>query len=404
MAELSALEGPETFFAEQPIDLVKRLAEVGEAWAEDDSLRRHLSPATFSLLSDFPEIPRRLARLYRDPLLNEQGSLTETRNYNTYARAMESIIALKYAEIRSGLVPGKIVDEGCADGALLVKIAADFPDSDLIGIDIAAEFLARCQERQRGGEFGGSFVYFHQRNLLEAIFEPGTIDTTLCNSTLHELWSYGDRNTTVHAYLANKFAQSAKGGRLVIRDVVGFDDKERTVFLALNREDGANEDPFKDFEDATALAAYLRGLSTHARFFRFSRDFLAAMRARGLRGPETAVRFEEATVDGRQGVRVSLRQAMEFITKKDYADNWDAEMNEEFCFWSFDEWKRALETAGFSIVENPNAPETGSRAYTSEWRVEHNFRGKATLYEETAEGLVPLDYPATNMVLIGERR
>lgn len=402
-AELESLDGPMAFQAPQPISLVQRLAEVGEGWATDAPLRAALSPASFSLLSDFPELPRRVARLYRDPLLNDAGSLTETRNYNTYARAMESIIALKYAEIRPGLVPGKIVDEGCADGALLVKIAEDFPDSDLIGIDIATEFIARCQERQRGGEFGGTFVYFHQRNLLEPVFEPGTIDTTICNSTLHELWSYGDRELTLRGYLAHKFAQCARGGRLVIRDVVGFDDKERPVFLVADAHDGSNEDPFRECEDPRALADHLRGLSSRARFLRFARDFLAAMRAKGKRGPETEVRYTEATVDGRAGFRLSLRHAMEFITKKDYPDNWDAEMNEEFCFWSFDEWKNALQDAGFRILENPNEPEKGSRAYTSAWRVEHHFRGKATLYEETSAGLVELPYPVTNMVLIAEK-
>lgn len=404
LAELDHLDdGPPAFRAPQPIALVQRLAEVGEAWATDELLRQSLSPASFSLLSDFPELPRRIARLYRDPLLNEQGSLTETRNYNTYARAMESIITLKYDEIRPGIVPGKIVDEGCADGALLVKIAHDFPDSDLIGIDIATEFIARCQERQRGGEFGGTFVYFHQRNLLEPVFEPGTIDTTICNSTLHELWSYGDREATLHAYFEAKFAQCARGGRLVIRDVVGFDDKEGEVFLVLDDQDGANDDPFRAFPDAQALADYLRSLSTRARFYRFARDFLAAMRTKGKRGPETAVRYEAATVDGRAGFRVSLRYAMEFITKKDYPDNWDAEMNEEFCFWSFAEWKAALQQAGFRMIENPNEPEKGSRAYTSAWRVANHFQGKATLYRETASGLESLPYPETNQVLIAEK-
>src|SRR5688572_21764423 len=67
-----------------PIQLIKRAAELVEHWASDDFLKQHLHPATRSLWLDFPQVPHRIARLYRDPLLNDQGSLTETRNYAVY--------------------------------------------------------------------------------------------------------------------------------------------------------------------------------------------------------------------------------------------------------------------------------------------------------------------------------
>lgn len=383
-----------------PIDLVKRLAACAEDWQGDAVLRRHLSPAWYGLFADFPEVPKRVARLYRDPLLNEHGSLTDTRNYGTYARAMDSIIELKYQEIRPGVVPGKIVDEGCADGALLVRLAKDFPDSDLIGIDIAAEFIARCNERQRMGEFGGAFVHVHQRNLLDAIFTPDSIDTTICNSTLHELWSYGDARATVEAYLAEKFRQTRAGGHLVIRDVVGFPEKDRTILMTCRDDDGSNTSIFADFDDNDTLARYLDGLSTRSRFIRFARDFLAVQRERGVRTPATQIRYEEVDVNGTPGFKLRFKDAMEFLTKKDYTDNWRSEVQEEFAFWSFDEWKQALMRAGFRVLENPNEPETGSRAYTSPWRVEHDFDGKVAFFD--LEGR-PLPYPATNMVLVAQK-
>lgn len=393
-----------SFGATTPIEVVKRLADLDAGWADDPQLRRALAPAWYGLLRDFPEVPRRVTRLYRDPLLNDHGSLTDTRNYGTYARAMDSIIGLKYQEIKVGVAPGKIVDEGCADGALLVQLAKDFPDSDLIGIDIAAEFIARCHERQRMGEFGGAFVHVHQRNLLDPIFEPGSIDTTICNSTTHELWSYGDRQTTLDAYLAEKFRQTRKGGRLVIRDVVGFPRKLETILMVCEDQDGSNEEAFKELADNEALARHLEGLSTRARFLRFARDFLAEQRAAGVRGPETAVQYEELAVGGRPGFRLRWQEAMEFLTKKDYVDNWRSEVQEEFCFWSFDEWKQALARAGFKVLENPNAPAEGSRAYLSEWRVQHSFRNKVMFYDAAQPGEPRLlDYPVTNMILVGEK-
>ena len=389
--------------AERPIDLVKRLAALGPAWSVDRELRVALAPTTFALLTDFPEVARRLVRLYRDPLLTEEGGLTESRDYHTYARAMDSIIRLKLAEIRPGITPGKIVDEGCADGALLVELAKQFPDSDLIGIDIAAEFIARAHERQRAGEFGGSFVHFHQRNLTEPIFEPGSIDTTICNSTLHELWSYGEGQRTVDAYLAEKFRQTRPGGTIAIRDVVGFAERDMPVFMRCREDDGSNEDPLRACPDGAALTAHLDGLSTRARFVRFARDFRRELREAGRAGSESAVRYAEAEVAGVRGFRVRFGDGVEFLTKMTYTDNWDAEANEAFTFWSYDEWKAALRRAGFAVVEDPTDPARGSRAYLNAWRVEHDFRDKVAFYAEGPEGLTPLPLPPTNMLLIGRK-
>ncbi|MCS7075039.1 MAG: class I SAM-dependent methyltransferase, partial [Bacteroidia bacterium] len=134
-----------------PTQLLRLWVEAGESWHQNTTIRKLMSPATFSLWNDFEDIPRRILRLWRDPLLTDDGGLTETRDYSTYSYAMSNpiILELKYQDIKDCIVEGKIVDEGCADGALLIPIARDFRDSDCIGIDITSEFIARCKERQR---------------------------------------------------------------------------------------------------------------------------------------------------------------------------------------------------------------------------------------------------------------
>lgn len=384
-----------------PIEVLQKMVAAGENWQTDAGLRTELSPATYDLWQDFPDITRRILRLWRDPLLNEEGSLTKERNYASYAYGMSNpfIITLKYQDLKADIVPGKIVDEGCADGALLAVIARDFPDSDLIGIDIAAEFIARCRERQRAGDFGGSFVFFHQRNITQPLFEANSIDTTLCNSTLHELWSYGEQEKTVHDYLAKKYAQTARNGRFVMRDVVGPENGEREVYLWLNDEDGHTNDIFRKFDDPQALAQYLNGLSTNGRFQRFARDFLRET------GTRDAIPYRLTRIDGETYAILRLRDASEFMSKKDYTDNWDSEMHEEFAFWGFRQWKTALQNAGFHVIENPNEPETGSRVYTNPWIVENRWQDKVALYEMGENGrLLPLSYPPTNIVLVGEKR
>jgi hypothetical protein len=367
---------------------------------DDAYLAEHLHRATRSLWVDFPEVVERVVRLYRDPLLNEQGSLTETRNYAVYTWGMSNpaAIELKYRDIADAIRPGKIVDEGCADAALLVPIARDFADSDLIGIEITGEFMAQCRERQRRGDFGGTYVHFHQRNLMDDIFEAGSIDTTICNSTVHELWSYGGQGETVRGYLERKFKQTRRGGRIIVRDVVGPEGMEKEVWMWVNDVDGANEGALEDVEDAGKRHGHLDRLSTAARFKRFARDFLREMREKGQRSAETAVKFKEETVDGRRYVVLPLKHAAEFLTKKDYTDSWDSEMNEEFTYWTFSQWRAEMERAGFAVMAR-------SRAYANPWIVENRFAGRAELYEAGAGGaLVKAGYPVTNLVIVGEKR
>ncbi len=388
-----------------PIEYVKVLAEVGDKWKENETISKGISKTSYDLWSDFPSVPAKILRLWRDPLLTESGSLTETRNYSTYAVGMGHTVLLesKYQDIKDVLVPGKIVDEGCADGALMTLLARDFTDSDIIGIEITSEFTARCLERQRAGEFGGTFVHFHQRNLMDKIFEDASIDTTICNSTTHEIWSYGNQEESLSHYLRLKFDQLRDGGHLVIRDVVGPEQKEREVYMWLNKDDGSSEDVHKVCNNAQELQVHLDTLSTYGKFLRFSVDYLKDMRESGRRDTSTKISYKEEMVDGKKYIVLKLKDAMEFITKKDYTDNWKSELNEEFAYWSFSEWKLKLENAGFRIIENPNETEKSSRAYTIPWIVENRFKDKVSLYIKEGINLQPIDYPVTNMVLIGEK-
>ncbi|HVE17148.1 MAG TPA: methyltransferase domain-containing protein [Chthoniobacterales bacterium] len=379
-----------------PIDLVRAIAEAGEQWADSPFLQSHLAGSTISLFFDFPEVPQRIIRLYRDPLTNQEGSLTEKRNYNSYARGMNEILRLKYLDIAAAIRPGRIVDEGCADGGLLAEVAHDFPDSDLYGIDLSAEFSHRFEERRRAGDFGGTYVHFFLRNLLDPIFDEESIDTTICNSTLHELWSYAEGARTVNAYLREKFRQLRPGGRLIIRDVVGPEEADADVILWCNPADGnALREAAKETRDRSQ--EFLARLSTENRFLLFIEDFLRGKprRAELLAQPPVPL--------GPPGTyRLSLRLAAEFLSKKDYTDNWSSEMNEEFCFWSFAQWKMALSEAGFQVIESAGGSQPGSRIYGNPWIVDNRFKDRVRL-ASADEALTPIEYPPTNMVVIAEK-
>ena len=362
-----------TYLAPVPNVIVRQLGD-GQAALDDIPLSR----SARAVFTNFPDTVERIVRLFHDPILTEQGDLTETRNYGTYARDMAGAIDFKYAEIAPFLQPGKIVDEGCADGALLERMVADFPDSDLIGIDLSAEMLARAAERKRAGAFGGAFVFFKQQNLMTPVSDAqsNTTDTIICNSTLHELWSYGHGAQTVREYLQNKHKQLRTGGRLVVRDVVGPENGDLTVHLWCNPDNGQHTEDIAHADVAQ--------LCTWSRFLRFVQDF---------RPGDPRLEFSCVEDGGQPLFSLSLRSAMEFIAKMDYTDNWQSEMHETFCFWDFADWARELFDTGFRL-----AP--GSHAYVNPWRVEHSFMGKVRL--TTPEGR-PLAFPATNMVLAAEK-
>ena len=132
----------------------------------------------------------------------------------------------------------------------------------------------------------------------------------------------------------------------------------------------------------------LKQLSTRSRFYLFAHDFLDG------RSPFP---FETTNLSGQRVFRLKLRQAAEFLSKKDYLDNWRSEMNEEFCFWSFAKWKSVLAEIGFEIQENPNRAEESSRAYTNPWVVQHRYDHHVILFEPSGQRL---PWPPTNMVLL----
>lgn len=369
-----------------PADLIRRVGDLGPAALEDPEVLATMHPAGLSILRDFPEVVRTVEELYGEPLLHDDGSLTETRDYDTYVRAMGRAIELKYQDIKPFLLAGRVIDEGCADGALLARIADDFPDTDLIGVDLSAEMLARAAERQRAGDFSGCFVFFRQCNLMKPLPLRSPVDTVICNSTLHEIWSFGEGAESVRRYLVLKRDQLRRGGRLVIRDLVGPEGRDRLVRLWCTRADGDLHEAVPLTGSRDELELVLGRQSTAGRFRQLVADFLVPRR---LAGPELV-----AGEAGGETWELPLQAAMEFLLKKDYIDNWQSEMLEEFCFWSFGEWKAELERAGFRVVE-------GSRAYCNDWRVRKSFEGRVALCAGAGN---PLAFPETNMVLVGERR
>ncbi len=326
--------------------------------------------------------------LFEDPILGGDGDLTETRDYSTYARAFDEGAARKYELVKEEIKPGRIVDIGCATGALIKQMSGDgrLRESDLYGVEVSRQLFSICQQRKDNREFKNENVFFYQRNIVRRkVFPDNSINTFTAFSLTHELESYAGREALI-TFLKQVYEQLALGGVFIDLDVVGPRNKKEEVYVWFKNDDGSNE--LRESSEGLSVAEineYVGGLSTYARFLQFARDFRAH---EGYR-----VEYRKEKVKGEELIKTSLFNVAEFISKKDYTDNWQSEMHETFCFWDLDDWEKEIGEIGFKLGK-------GSKTFTNEWIVENRYRGKAKIMDLAGK---ELEYPPTNMILVAEK-
>lgn len=379
------------FATDLPWDLVEGMARHEGHWLTDTHIRERMHPASVEVWRKY-RLGDRVRMLFRDRIISDDGDITATRDYNSYVRQMDEIAELKFRETAPHIRPGRIGDIGCAVGSW-IKLACHEPllhESDFYGIEVARHLYDICQQRKHNGAFANPFVFFAQKNAVTGlVFEPASMHTIHTSSLTHEIESYGSRADLL-AFIQNRYDELAPGGVWLNRDVVGPDNPDEPVCMELESESGRNYDWDRDFADRDALSGYLQGLSTLGRFRRFARDFRQKEGDAFLFGwhgePEST-----------NTVRLSMRHAMEFALKKDYTDNWQSEMHEKFCFWSYADWTREMEKAGFALL-----PQSG--AYTNNWIVRNRLEGKVALHRLRGTVLEPVAFPATHLLLLAEKR
>ena len=363
----------------RPWDVLLLIAAGNEDW------RELAHPGTVDVFDRYA-LDAQIQRCVNDPVVGDDGGLTTTRDYKTYADAFETAADRKWLQIKDFVRPGRILDIGCATGATLQLVDADprFHESDLIGVEVARHLYAECVHKKEQGLFRNPNVYFYQRNMLgSTVFPPRSIDTTLTLALTHEIWSYADgsRPDTVQRFADAVFAHTAPGGVWVNSDVCGPAEPERSVVLALDDSDGANPPAVSELEALQDPAEYVGKLSTRARFFQFAHDF-----RRNAKVP-----FEYEEHDGKLVLR--LADAMDFLTRKDYVDNWLSETHEQFCGLTFDGWSTIAKQAGFTI-------DPASKAWRNDWVITHRIAPVAAL---STPGGETIDWPDTHQLLIARR-
>src|SRR5262249_4960724 len=138
-------------------------------------------------------------------------------------------------------------------------------------------------------------------------------------------------------------------GVLVVRDFV--DPGRGEVLLDLPAQDGeSGDDP--------------RTCSTAALFERFAREF------RSLH-PQPGLAFARVEPDPRPGwrtYRVEHKHAAEFVLRKDYRADWEAEAKEEYTYFTQDDFEALFARLGMRIL--------ASTPLRTPWIVRNRFVGK----------------------------
>jgi SAM-dependent methyltransferase len=360
----------------RPWDVLLRLAAGDESW------RELAHPATTDVFDRY-RLVEGVRTVVNDPVVGDEGGLTTTRNYRTYVEAFADSAARKWRLVEQHVRPGRIVDIGCGAGAVL-ELADREPalrESDLIGVEIARHLYEECMHKKAQGVFANANVFFYRRNVLGgAIFPPRSIDTTLTFALTHEIWSYGDRWESLRRFAQAIYDHTAPGGVWINSDVCGPDGRDRPVRLTLDDSDGAN--PAAARADLAELspeevAAYVGGLSTRARLDQFAVDF----------------RFPFTYSPAGAGVELTLGAAMDYLTRKDYADNWLSETHEQFCGLEYADWKSLLTDVGFEV-------DPASGTSRNDWIIDNRIAPAARL---TTTAGAPMDWPVTHVLLVARR-
>ncbi|KQS65900.1 hypothetical protein [Modestobacter sp. Leaf380] len=370
------------------LDAPARPWDVLELLVADDPAWRELAhPATVAVFDRYG-LAESTRVICSDPVVGSEGGLTATREYRSYIAAFESAAQRKWDQARPYVQPGRIVDIGCATGAML-ELAAGEPtlhESDLFGVEVARHLFDECEHRRAQGAFAANpNTFFVQANVLNGpVFPPATVDTTTTFALTHEILSYGGGVSALEELAANVIAHTVPGGVWVNSDVCGPADGDRTVRLRLRTDDGARPAGPVDLlaRPAEEVGPYLDGLCTRARLDQFAVDF---RRAAGVAFP-----FE---IDG-DDVLLRLADAMEFLSKVSYTHNWLSEVHEQFCALDGAAWSALVRAAGFEVD-----PRSG--AWRNDWLVDNVFAPVATLLDPaTGE---QLDWPDTHVLLVARR-
>jgi hypothetical protein len=291
--------------------------------------------------------------------------------YAAYFAGMDASMQQKVAYTTAHFpTRGVVADMGSGSGLGTYQLARLHPHLELVGVDINPVSVARSREAHRLPN-----LRFLEGDVGAPIFPPGSLDGILDSSVFHHLTSFNGFDAgRVRAALAAQVEQLKVGGVVVVRDfVVGRGPP--VVLLDLPEGDGAEEGP-------------VPALSTAALFLRFAAGFRSSV------NPDWPVPHARVpgAPPGFRRFKLARRLAAEFLLRKDYREDWDAELLEEYTYFTQGEFEEAFRRLGLRILV--------SQEVHNPWIVAHRFEGRVAWSDPSG---ARLPFPPTNFVIVGEK-
>jgi SAM-dependent methyltransferase len=291
---------------------------------------------------------------------------------------MRQKIALISAYFPDG---GHLVDMGCGSGQGTYDLARLFPKARVTGVDISPASISYASERHRAANLD-----FMIGDIGHEIFPDETVDGIFNSSVLHHVTSFNQFDVAhVKRLLDRQAAQLKVGGLLAIRDFV-VPAAAGEVLLQLQGDDQPR--------GLAPGATRYQSCSTAELFRAFAAEFKSSVHPRGGVPWKDVSHLSPFKDDGfGLSALVDHRSAVEFMLRKDYRDDWAAEILEEYTYFSKAQFEAELSQRGFKILVSTNL--------YNPWIIKNRFEKRLRLCDPTTGAT--LAWPATNYLIVGQK-
>lgn len=293
----------------------------------------------------------------------------EKKDYRQYLEAMDAISVEKVASASVFFEPKKdntIVDVGMASGTSTAILARLFPEMQIVGVDINPKMVQIAQEMYQQPNL--SFREDDGEKL--STFAENSVNGFFNCSAIHHITSYnGYDNNKAFNTLCRQVELLKDRGVLVVRDFVKTEEKEVILELSITeRTDRPND----------------------AELF-----VLFSQTARSLAYPnEKGFPVEELkpVKKNTRRFRAFYTDVTEFIRRKDYYANWEIELQEEYGYFTQNEFEEVFRELGLRVIL--------SSPINNQWIINNRYKDQFTIYDSKGK---EIGYPPTNYLIAGEK-
>lgn len=293
----------------------------------------------------------------------------DQKSYRQYLEAMDAISIEKVASASVFFEPKKnnlLVDVGMASGTSTAILSQLFPQMQIIGVDINPKMVQIAQETHHQPNL--SFREDDGEKLLT--FAPETVSGFFNCSAIHHITSFnGYDNNKAFNTLRRQTELLKDKGILVVRDFVKPEEKE--VILELSTIDKPDRPNDADL------------------FVQFSQTARALTSATEQGFPIQEIK---SVKKNKRWFRAFYTDVTEFIRRKDYYENWDIELQEEYGYFTRKEFEETFRKLGLRIIL--------SSPIHNQWIINNRYKGQFTIYDPAGK---EIGYPPTNYLIAGEK-